>query len=198
MSNELIQSRMRADGKGPFGSNDATLVVRDEDRSVRRLVHLMRSDVVAIRDHWEQARVWTRVYPNLFIAWSYRLSHFLYLHRLKVPAILVMWGCHLFTGAELKPAAVIGESLVIIHPSGHSIGGGVIAGDRLRLWGRCAIGSATLRGMKGAPRIGDDVQLGFGATVLGPVQLDDGAFVGAMALVVHDLGPKERATAPTA
>jgi serine O-acetyltransferase len=196
VSDEFIDSRMREDGKGPFGSNDATLV-QDEDRSVRRLVELLRSDVVAIRDHW-QTRVWTRIYPNLFIVWSYRLSHFLYLHRLKVPAIVVMWICHFFTGAEIKPAAIIGESMVVIHPSGHSIGGGVIAGDRLRLWGRCALGSATLRGMKGAPRLGDDIQLGFGATVLGPVELGDGAFLGAMALVVRDLAPKERATAPTA
>jgi serine O-acetyltransferase len=196
VDDEFLQSRMRADGKGPFGSNDATLV-QAEDRSLGRLVELMRSDVVAIRDHWE-TRVWTRVYPNLFIVWSYRISHFLYLWRLKIPAILVMLWCHMFTGAEIKPSGIIGKSFLVIHPSGHSLGGGIICGDRLRLWGRCAIGSATIKGMPGAPRIGNDVQLGFGASVLGPVELGDEAFLGAHALVVRDLAPKERATAPTA
>jgi serine acetyltransferase len=177
--------RYRPDGAGPFGVNDASLVVK-EDRSLRTLVALLRSDAQAIRDYWGTSLA-QRVYPNLYISWSYRVSHWLHINRARVPAMAVAWLCQALTGCEIRPGAVIGPGFVVVHPTGHVIGGGLIAGRNLTLWARCGTGTTTSKGFSGSPRLGDRVHLGMGAIVMGPRVIGDDVVVGAGVTVTSDV-----------
>lgn len=176
---------LRADGVGPFAINDATEIV-EEDRSLARLRELMRGDVEGVKAHWGESLI-RRFYPSVFVAWSHRLAHWLHLNGLRPLAIVVMWACHAVTGAEIRPGAVIGPGLIVVHPSGIVINGGAIAGRHLQLYGANLLGTNESDGQHGTPRLGDGVVLGHAAKALGPVLIDDGAVVGAMSLVLHDV-----------
>jgi serine O-acetyltransferase len=176
---------LRPDGAGPFGINDASAVVVC-DRSLRHMLAMMRADVAEFRSHWKEPVV-RRLYPGIFIAWTYRFTHWLHVNGLRAPAMLVMWACHAITGAEIRPGAVLGPGLMVVHPSGVVVNGGAVAGSRLQLYGANLLGANLAHGQHGTPRLGDDVILSHGAMAMGPILIGDGALVGAMSLVLHDV-----------
>jgi serine O-acetyltransferase len=89
----------------------------------------------------------------------------------------VLGQCIIGRGAEFGPG------LVLIHSQGVVINGAVTAGRNLRIEHQVTIGAE-----KGqSPRLGDDVFIGCGAKIVGPVTIGDGARVGANAVVVHDV-----------
>ncbi len=176
---------VRADGVGPFAINDASGLT-ERDASWGAMVGVMRADAAAFRDHWHEP-VLRRLYPGLFIAWSHRVAHTLHLRGHRAVAMLLMWACHAITGCEIRPGAVLGPGLMVVHPSGVVIGGGTVAGARLQLYGSNTFGSNEAQGIHGSPQLGDDVVLAAHAMVIGPVRIGDRAVVGAASLVLHDV-----------
>lgn len=98
---------------------------------------------------------------------------------------------HLVTGADIAWQAQLGPGLALFHPTG------VVVGEHVRAGVRCTIQQGvTLGGLGGGqanpdgfPVLGDDVFLGAGCRVIGPVSVGDGAKVGANAVVVKDVPP---------
>ncbi len=179
------KDNVRPDGAGPFAINDATLVT-SPDPSFRGMVAAMQADVAAFKNHWNEPIV-RRLYPGLFIAWSHRLAHTLHVRGQRPLAMMVMWACHAMTGCEIRPGAVIGPGLIVIHPSGVVIGGGTIAGAHLQLYGGNTLGTNGVQGIHGSPRIGDDTIFSPHSMALGPVVIGDGVVVGAASLVLGDV-----------
>ncbi len=91
-----------------------------------------------------------------------------------------MGGCVIGRGAEFGPG------FVLIHSNGVVINGAVKAGANVQVQHQVTIGNNE-RGE--APRLGNDIVIGAGAKVIGPVRIGDGARVGANAVVVHDVEP---------
>jgi serine O-acetyltransferase len=89
-------------------------------------------------------------------------------------------------GIEISKGATIGEGVVFMHTVGIVIGGDSRIGDRVWFLGSNTIGSVDARGY---PRIGNDVIIGAGARILGPVTVGDGATIGANAVVLGDVPP---------
>jgi serine O-acetyltransferase len=176
---------LRSDGAGPFAINDASELV-PEDRSARHMLELMRGDAARVKAHWGEALI-RRFYPSVFVAWAHRVAHWLHINGLRPLAIVVMWACHAITGVEIRPGASLGPGLIVVHPSGVVINGGTIAGAGLQLYGANLLGSNEANGQHGTPRLGDDVILGHGAMAIGPILIGDGAIVGALSLVLHDV-----------
>jgi serine O-acetyltransferase len=117
----------------------------------------------------------------------YRLARALHLRERNTAAWLVAMLNTWLTGADLLPSASIGPGFVLTHPVGS--GSWATVGRNLRMNGMCQLGTTA----DGAPTVGDDVYLGAGSMVIGPVQIGDGAVVGAMALVTTDVPPGHRA-----
>jgi serine O-acetyltransferase len=92
-----------------------------------------------------------------------------------------------FSGAELKPASTIGPGLLLKHTTGLVVGAEVVAGARLTLHQNVTLGDR--RPFGGQPRIGNDVTVGAGACVLGPITVGAGAVVAANAVVLADVPP---------
>ena len=181
---------LRSDGAGPFGINDASAVVA-EDRSFRHLIGIMKADAQRVRAHWNEPVI-RRFYPSVFIAWSFRISHWLHIRGLRAPAMLLMWACHMVTGAEIRPGAVLGPGLIVVHPTGVLVNGGAIAGAGLQLYGANLLGANLAKGQHGTPRLGDDVVMSHGSMAMGPILIGDDALIGAMSLVLHDVAPGAR------
>jgi len=89
-------------------------------------------------------------------------------------------------GVEIARDVELGEGVVFVHTVGVVIGGDAKVGDRVVFLGSNTLGTL---GKKGYPRIGNDVVIGAGARILGPVHVGDGASIGANAVVLHDVPP---------
>jgi len=105
---------------------------------------------------------------------------------------------HVLTGADLAWQASVGPGLTLYHPTGVVLGPDVVAGSRCVLQQGVTLGAVRERGRVvdgrvDSPIVGDDVSLGAGAKVVGPISLGDGCFVGANAVVLIDVPPGQLA-----
>jgi serine O-acetyltransferase len=122
-------------------------------------------------------------------------SHVLILSRLRqaaerahiplVGGILRRAQTSLF-GIEIGSDVRLGEGVFFMHTVGIVLGGDSQIGDRVMFLGGNTLGAIDRRGY---PRIGNDVVIGAGARILGPVVIGDGASIGANAVVLCDVPP---------
>lgn len=87
-------------------------------------------------------------------------------------------------GVEIGKDVTLGRGVYFVHPLGTVLGGDAKVGDRVRFMGSNTVGTAKDNGY---PTIGDDVEVGCGARILGPIHIGDGAVIGANAVVLHDV-----------
>jgi serine O-acetyltransferase len=89
-------------------------------------------------------------------------------------------------GLEIGNQVVLGDGVSFVHPIANVIGGDARVGDRVRFMGNVTVGTAKDNGY---PVIEDDVVLGAGARILGPIVVGRGAVIGANAVVLRDVPP---------
>ena len=126
-------------------------------------------------------------YPGLHAVMWHRLSHWLWQHDLY---LLGRFSSHIarwLTGIEIHPAARIGRRLVIDHGMGVVIGETAEIGDDCYLYHQVTLGVARTSGGKRHPTVGNNVIIGAGAKVLGPIRVGDNARVGSNAVVLDDV-----------
>ena len=128
-------------------------------------------------------------YPGFHAILFYRASHWLWRRGLKLLGRCVSHLGRFFTGIEIHPGAAIGKQLFIDHGMGVVIGETTEVGDRVTLYHGVTLGGTTWNKGKRHPTLGDDVVVGAGAKILGPVAVGAGAAVGSNAVVVKDVPP---------
>jgi serine O-acetyltransferase len=142
-------------------------------------------------------RVLTRPGPGALAL--YRLSHSIWEKGYEGAAELI-WRVNLFlTGADIHPGAEIGGGLRLTHTSGVVIGRGVKIGRNVTLLHGVTLGGSAKGWFDGVfedgfPEIGDDTEIMAGACVLGPIKVGRGCFIGANAVLAHDLPDGEAYT----
>lgn len=133
------------------------------------------------------------LYPCVHALISYRISHVLYLKKRFFLARLMSQLSRFFTGIEIHPGAKIGKGLFIDHGMGVVIGETAEIGDNVTLYHGVTLGGTGKDTGKRHPTIEDDVLIGTGAKVLGPIIVGKGAKIGANAVVVKDVPSKATA-----
>lgn len=128
-------------------------------------------------------------YPGLHAVWTHRISHFLWTHRLKLPGRILSHITRFFTGIEIHPGAKIGRRFFIDHGMGVVIGETAEIGDDVLIYQGVVLGGTSLEKKKRHPTIGNDVVIGAGATVLGPITIGDNAMIGSGSVVVSPVPP---------
>jgi len=128
-------------------------------------------------------------YSGLHAIWWYRVSHWLYKHKLTVTARVVSQLGRHFTGVEIHPGAIIGEGLFIDHGMGVIIGETTEIGDNVTLYQGVTLGGTGKECGKRHPTIGNNVLVGAGAKVLGSFKIGDNALIGSNAVVLKPLEP---------
>ena len=127
------------------------------------------------------------LYPGFHILVFHRLAHFLYKGHLFFFARLISQIARFLTGIEIHPGAKIGRRLFIDH------GMGIVIGETTRIGNDCTIyHNSTLGGTgkdknKRHPDIENNVMIGAGSKVLGPIKLGNNVKVGANATVLKDV-----------
>jgi serine O-acetyltransferase len=158
----------------------------------KRLVSEVRADVAAARDRdpaaqgvstFEILTTWAGVQALL----AHRAAHALLEARVPLLPRAIAYVTRATTGVEIHPAAVIGSSFFIDHGSGVVIGETARIGDRVTLYQGVTLGGTGFQRGKRHPTLGDNVTVGSGAKLLGPIVVGDGANVGANTVVVEDV-----------
>jgi len=133
------------------------------------------------------------LYPCIHAVLAYRLTHFLYKHKLFFLARLISQLSRFFTGIEIHPGAKIGKGLFIDHGMGVVIGETAEVGDNVTIYHGVTLGGTGKHKGKRHPTIGDNVLIGTGAKILGPITVGNNAKIGANSVVLHNV--QEGATA---
>ena len=127
------------------------------------------------------------LYPCIHALISYRIAHFFYKHKRFFIARLLSQLTRFFTGIEIHPGATIGKGLFIDHGMGVVIGETAEVGDNVTLYHGVTLGGTGKDKGKRHPTVGNNVLIGSGAKVLGPINIGDNAKIGANAVVLHDV-----------
>ncbi len=126
------------------------------------------------------------LYPGPKAIFFHRISHVLYKIKLTFLARLISEFSRLITAIEIHPGAVIGKNLVIDHGHGVVIGETAIVGDNVIIYHGSTLGGTSLNLAKRHPTLDDNVLIGAGAKVLGPVTLGKNVKIGANSVVTKD------------
>ncbi len=158
----------------------------------KRVVSEVRADVAAARDRdpaaqkvssFEILASWAGVQALL----AHRAAHALLEARVPLLPRAIAYGSRVVTGVEIHPAAEIGEEFFIDHGAGVVIGETARIGRRVTLYQGVTLGGTGFQRGKRHPTLGDNVTVGSGAKLLGPIAVGDGAKVGANTVVVEDV-----------
>ncbi len=159
---------------------------------LRHALSAVSGDVEAARERDPAARSLTEVllcYPGLHALWMHRVAHTLYCHGHHLPARLISQASRFATGIEIHPGARIGPGLFIDHGMGVVIGETTEIGDDVTIYQGVTLGGTGKETGKRHPTVGDRVIVGTGARVLGPLEIGEGAKIGAGAIVIRDVPP---------
>jgi len=126
-------------------------------------------------------------YPGVQAIQWHRLSHYLWSNNIKWLARFVSMISRWLTGIEIHPAVKIGRRFFIDHGMGVVIGETAEIGDDCTLYHGVTLGGTSWKEGKRHPTLANNVVVGAGAKVLGPIILHDGARVGSNAVVVKDV-----------
>ena len=127
------------------------------------------------------------LYPCIHALISYRIGHFFYKHKCFFVARLISQLSRFFTGIEIHPGATIGKGLFIDHGMGVVIGETAEVGDDVMLYHGVTLGGTGKHKGKRHPTVGNNVVIGSGAKVLGPIKIGNNAKIGANAVVLDDV-----------
>jgi len=159
-----------------------------------RVAREVREDLAAALERDPAARSVGRVdllltYGGVQALLSHRVSHAL--HEAGVPLLprLLAYLTAAVTGVEIHPAARIGRGLFIDHGAGVVIGETAEVGDDVTIYQGVTLGGTGFARGKRHPTVGDEVMIGAGAALLGPIEIGDRAKIGANSVVIHDVPP---------
>jgi serine O-acetyltransferase len=160
--------------------------------TLKRVAKEIGSDVTAARDRDPAARGvgsleiltgWAGVQALL----AHRVAHALWEGGVPLAPRLIAYTSRSVTGVEIHPAASIGSDFFIDHGSGVVIGETAEIGDRVTLYQGVTLGGTGFARGKRHPTLSDDVTVGSGAKLLGPVTIGRNAKVGANTVVIEDV-----------
>jgi len=126
-------------------------------------------------------------YPGTHALLVHRCSHWLWNKRLKWLARVFSYIGRWFTGIEIHPGATIGRRFFIDHGTGVVIGETTEIGDDVTLYHGVTLGGTTWNKGKRHPTVENNVVVGAGAKILGPITVGTEARIGSNAVVVKDV-----------
>ena len=130
------------------------------------------------------------LYQGFHILIYHRIAHFLYKHKLLFLARLISQLGRFFTGIEIHPGAKIGRRLFIDHGMGIVIGETAEIGDDCTIYHGATLGGTGKDKNKRHPTIGNNVMIGCGSKILGPIKIGNNVKIGAGAIVLKSVEDK--------
>ena len=160
--------------------------------TLTRVARELREDFTAAQERDPAARSVGRVeilltYGGVQALLSHRVAHALHDAGLPLAPRALSNATRILTGVEIHPFARIGRALFIDHGTGVVIGETAEIGHEVTLYQGVTLGGTGFQRGKRHPTVGDDVVIGSGAKLLGPISVGDRAKIGANSVVIHDV-----------
>lgn len=127
------------------------------------------------------------LYPGFIVLVFYRLANFLYRYKLYFLARFISQVGRFFTGIEIHPGAKIGRRLFIDHGMGIVIGETSTIGNDCTIYHDVTLGGTGKDKFKRHPDIGNNVMIGAGSKILGPIKIGNNVKVGANSTILKDV-----------
>jgi serine O-acetyltransferase len=152
----------------------------------------IRRDVAAARSRDPAAQGVSRTeilltWPGVQAVLAHRVAHSLYQTRVPLLPRAIAAISRSVTGIEIHPAAEIGPALFIDHGMGVVIGETATLGADITIYQGVTLGGTGFATGKRHPTVQDNVTIGSGAKLLGPITVGHGAKIGANTVVIHDV-----------
>ena len=133
-------------------------------------------------------------YPGVKAVFFHRLANFFSTAKFDLIARIISQFSRFLTGIEIHPGAKIGKNLFIDHGMGVVIGETSEIGDNVTIYHNVTLGGSSpsidserQRHEKRHPTIGNDVVIGSGAQIIGPIKVGNNSRIAANAVVVKDV-----------
>jgi len=150
----------------------------------------LKEDIQCVFDRDPAARTTLEVltnYPGLHAINFHRIAHWLWNSNIKWLGRQISTTSRWLTGIEIHPGAVIGRRFFIDHGMGVVIGETAQIGDDVTLYHGVTLGGTSWQKGKRHPTLANNVVVGAGAKVLGPILIGSGARIGSNAVVVTEV-----------
>src|SRR5829696_3187533 len=128
-------------------------------------------------------------WPGVQALLVHRVAHALSEQRVPLAPRMLALFSRSFTNIEIHPSAEIGDGLFIDHGTGVVIGETAEVGDNVTMYQGVTLGGTGFATGKRHPTVEDNVTIGSGAKLLGPITIGHGAKIGANSVVIHDVPP---------
>ena len=133
-------------------------------------------------------------YPGVKAVFFHRIANFFSVAKFDLIARMISQLSRFLTGIEIHPGAKIGKNFFIDHGMGVVIGETSEIGDNVTMYHAVTLGgispsidSERQRHEKRHPTIGNNVVIGSGAQIIGPIKIGDGSRIAASAVVIKDV-----------
>ena len=162
--------------------------------TLARIAGEIRDDVAAARERDPAARGVSSLeillnWPGVHALLAHRVSSVLLAARVPLLPRAMALATRAITNIEIHPAATIGQGLFIDHGTGVVIGETAQIGDNVTLYQGVTLGGTGFATGKRHPTVQDNVTIGSGAKLLGPITVGHGAKIGANSVVITDVPP---------
>ena len=127
------------------------------------------------------------LYPGFHAILFHRMAHFLYKIKLFFLARLISQISRHITGIEIHPGAKIGRKLFIDHGMGIVIGETATVGDDCIIYHNSTLGGTGKDKYKRHPDLGNNVMVGAGSKILGPIKIGNNVKIGANSVVLQNI-----------
>ena len=179
-------------------SAHATYIYSPFNFASRHYIHIRMNDFLeSIKSRDPAAKSVLSIvltYPGVKAVFFYKFAHLFHVAGFDLIARIISQTIRFFTGIEIHPGAKIGKNLFIDHGMGVVIGETSEIGDNVTIYHAVTLGGSSpsidserQRHEKRHPTIGNDVVIGSGAQIIGPVKVGNGARIAANAVVVKDV-----------
>ncbi len=170
----------------------APCALRRFEQAIARTIYAaeceVRSTVATVKERDPAARSSAEIlllYSGVHAIVAHRAAHKLYRNGHYFSARAISQGAKFLTGIEIHPAATIGKDFFIDHGTGVVIGETAEIGDHCTIYQGVTLGGTGKDIGKRHPTLGNNVMVGAGAKVLGPVYIGSGSKIAAGAVVLH-------------
>jgi serine O-acetyltransferase len=128
-------------------------------------------------------------YPGIQAVLIYRIAHFFWKLGLPFVPRYISELAHQRTGIDIHPGAEIGDHFFIDHGTGVVIGETSKIGENVTIYQGAVLGGVSLEQKKRHPTLGNNIVVGAGAKLLGPIKIGDNVRIGANSVVTKDVPP---------
>ncbi|MFX0007248.1 MAG: serine O-acetyltransferase [Promethearchaeota archaeon] len=162
------------------------------DQNLQKILNFFVSDVSAAFNKDPAAQSLLEVltsYPGIKAILLHRIAHFFW--KIKMPFVprYLSEVTRELTGIEIHPGAEIGRDFFIDHGGGVVIGETAKIGDNVTIYQGVVLGGTMIDPVKRHPTLGNNIVVGTGAKLLGPINIGDNVRIGANSVVVQDIPP---------